>query len=104
MLINGFVGALVGIERSILPNLAETESGLTSKSAAVSFLISFGTVKAFGNLFTGRLADRFGRKRILIVGWLSGLPVPLLVIYAAILLLSAGVFMAFTVETQGRDK
>lgn len=82
VLINGFVGAMVGIERSVLPNLAQTEFGLASKATAVSFLISFGTVKALGNLFAGRIADRLGRKGILVAGWLTGLPVPWLLILA----------------------
>jgi MFS family permease len=82
VLINGFVGAMVGMERSVLPNLAETEFGLASKTTAVSFLISFGTVKALGNFVAGRSADRFGRRTVLIAGWLAGLPVPWLLMLA----------------------
>ena len=80
--INGFVGAMVGLERSIVPLIATTEFGLASKSAALSFLISFGITKALANLMAGRLSDRLGRKPILVTGWLIGLPVPLLISFA----------------------
>ena len=80
--INGFVGAMVGLERSIVPLIATVDFGLASKSVALSFLISFGTTKALANLGAGRLADRLGRKPILVTGWLVGLPVPLLIILA----------------------
>jgi MFS family permease len=82
ILVNAFVGAMVRLERTVVPLMAEGEFGLVSKSVALSFLISFGLVKALSNLFAGRLSDRVGRKRILIAGWLAGLPVPLLLIYA----------------------
>jgi predicted MFS family arabinose efflux permease len=62
VVINAFVGGMVGIERSILPLLAETDFGLASKAAILSFLVSFGIVKAFANLFAGRMGDRYGRK------------------------------------------
>ena len=80
--INGFVGAMVGLERAIVPLMATTEFGLASKSVALSFLISFGITKALANLVAGRLSDRVGRKPILVTGWLIGLPVPLLIIAA----------------------
>jgi MFS family permease len=80
--INGFVGAMVGLERAIVPLMATTEFGLASKSAILSFLVSFGITKALANLMAGRLADRVGRKPILVAGWLAGLPVPLLLIAA----------------------
>lgn len=80
--VNAFVGAMVGLERTIMPLLAETEFGLVSRAASLSFLVSFGVVKAFTNLFAGWLGDRIGRKRVLIAGWLAGLPVPLLIILA----------------------
>jgi MFS family permease len=80
--VNAFVGAMVGLERSVLPLLAETEFGLASKSAALSFIVTFGLVKAATNFFAGRLGDLLGRKRILVLGWLVGLPVPFLVIWA----------------------
>ncbi len=80
--VNAFVGALVGMERSILPVVAGEEFGIASAAAATSFIAAFGPAKALANLFAGRLAERFGRRRVLIVGWLVGLPVPLLVIWA----------------------
>jgi MFS family permease len=82
VLVNAFVGAMVGLERTVLPLLAEQEFGLASKSAALSFIATFGLVKALTNYFAGRLGDRFGRKHVLIAGWLFGAPVPFLVIWA----------------------
>lgn len=82
VLINAFVGAMVGLERSVLPLLAETEFGLASKSAALSFIATFGIVKAVTNLFAGRLGDLWGRKHVLVAGWLFAVPVPFLVIWA----------------------
>ena len=73
---------MVGLERTVVPLIAEAEFGLVSKAAVLSFLISFGVVKAAANLFAGRLADRVGRKRILVAGWLVGLPVPFLLMWA----------------------
>jgi MFS family permease len=82
VLINAFVGAMVGLERTVLPLIAEREFGLASKSAILSFIISFGLVKAASNLLAGRWSDKVGRKRLLILGWLVGLPVPFLVMWA----------------------
>jgi MFS family permease len=82
VLVNAFVGAMVGLERTVLPLLAEREFGLASRSAALSFIVTFGLVKAITNFVAGRLGDRFGRKRVLVVGWLFALPVPLMVIWA----------------------
>ena len=80
--LNAFVGAMVGLERTVLPLLGEQEFGLTSKTAIMSFIVSFGVTKALLNLVAARLSDRVGRKPILIVGWLLALPVPVLIIYA----------------------
>ena len=82
VIVNAFVGAMVGQERTIVPLIADQDFGLASKAVVLSFLISFGVVKALANLFAGRLSDRIGRKRILVAGWLAGLPVPLLLIVA----------------------
>jgi MFS family permease len=82
VLVNAFVGALVGLERTVLPLIAGREFGIASRSAALSFIVAFGLVKAVSNLFAGRLGDRFGRKHILVAGWLVGLPVPFLVMWA----------------------
>jgi MFS family permease len=84
VLINAFVGAMVGLERAIVPLLAAEDFGQTSSTIILSFIISFGVVKALANLFAGRMSDRIGRKRILVAGWLFGLPVPFLVIFAPI--------------------
>lgn len=82
MLVNSFVGAMVGMERSVLPLFAEKEFGITSQAVVLSFLVSFGLAKASSNLFAGILADRWGRKVVLVGGWLVGLPVPWLLIFA----------------------
>ena len=82
VLINAFVGVMVGLERTVVPLLAEEEFGRASTTVALSFILSFGVVKALANLAAGRLADRIGRKRILIAGWLFGLPVPILIMVA----------------------
>jgi len=82
VLVNAFVGAMVGMERTVLPLLAQAEFGLASKSAVLSFIATFGVVKALTNFFAGRLSDIYGRKHVLLAGWLFGLPVPFLVIWA----------------------
>jgi MFS family permease len=82
VVVNAFVGAMVGLERTILPLIARAEFGLASKTVALSFLVGFGLAKAVTNLIAGRLSDRVGRKPLLIAGWLAGLPVPLLIIWA----------------------
>src|SRR5215210_6563105 len=73
---------MAGLERSVLPLLAEREFGIASASVALSFIVTFGIVKALTNLVAGRLGDVLGRRCVLIVGWLIGLPVPLLIIWA----------------------
>jgi MFS family permease len=82
VLINAFVGAMVGLERSILPAIAEQEFHLAARTAALSFIAVFGLTKAIANYATGRGADRIGRRRLLIGGWLAALPVPLLLMWA----------------------
>src|SRR5262245_39532997 len=81
VIVNAFVGAMVGAERVVLPLLSEHEFGLASRSAILSFIVGFGVVKAGANLFAGRLGDRIGRKRVLVAGWLFGLPVPILLYF-----------------------
>lgn len=70
VLINAFVGAIVGMELTIMPLIAEDEFNLASRTVTLSFLVSFGIVKAVSNLFAGRLSEQVGRKRILVAGWL----------------------------------
>ncbi|WP_406946052.1 MFS transporter [Halobacillus sp. SY10] len=82
VVINLFVGSMVGLERTILPIIGEERFGLASMSAALSFIVSFGFSKAIVNFFAGDLADRMGRKQVLLVGWGIGLIVPILVIFA----------------------
>jgi MFS family permease len=82
VLVNAFVGGMVGVERVVLPIIAEREFGMASRAAILSFLVSFGLVKAAANLFAGRMSDRIGRKSILVAGWLFGLPVPFLIAFA----------------------
>jgi MFS family permease len=79
---NAFVGSMVGIERTVVPILGEQTFHLTSLSILLAFIVSFGIVKGPLNLVAGRLADRWGRKPILILGWIFGLPVPLMTIFA----------------------
>ena len=80
--INVFVGGMIGLERFILPVLAEEEFGIKSKTAAVSFIATFGLAKAVSNLFAGGLSHRLTRRKLLITGWLFGLPVPFILIWA----------------------
>jgi MFS family permease len=82
VIVNAFVGGMVGLERSIVPLLGQRAFGLASTTAVLSFIVSFGVVKALANLFAGRLSDRIGRRGVLVVGWLVGLPVPFLIIFA----------------------
>jgi MFS family permease len=80
--INAFVGAMVGLERSTLPLIGETDFGLASNAAVLSFIVAFGLAKALTNLGAGALAQRLGRRRLLIAGWAIALPVPLLIAVA----------------------
>ena len=82
VLINAFVGGMVGIERTVVPLIGADEFGIVSTTLIVSFIVSFGVIKAFANLVSGQLADVWGRKRVLVLGWLFGLPVPFMIIWA----------------------
>jgi len=81
--INGLVGSLIGLERSIIPELASLEFGISTHSALLSFITAFGISKAIANYFTGRLARRLGTKNLLLFGWMIAIPVPLILIYAS---------------------
>ena len=80
--VNAFVGAMVGLERAVLPIVATTEFGIASTTAVLSFVATFGLAKALANLAAGQLVDRRGRRVVLIAGWLIALPVPLLIVWA----------------------
>src|SRR5687768_16682732 len=82
VLVNAFVGAMVGMERSILPAIAEQDFELAAHSAVLSFIVVFGVTKALTNYLAGRWSDRWGRKHVLVTGWLVATPVPLLLIWA----------------------
>ena len=82
VLINAFVGGMVGLERTVVPLVGSQEFGLVLRTAIFSFIVSFGVVKAFSNLASGALADTFGRKRVLVAGWILGVPVPFMIMLA----------------------
>ena len=82
VLVNAFVGAMIGLERSILPAIAEEEFQLVARTAILSFIVVFGVTKAFTNYFAGRLSDAVGRKHVLVAGWLVAAPVPFLLMWA----------------------
>jgi MFS family permease len=82
VVVNAFVGAMVGLERTILPAIAEHDFQLAARAAVLSFIVVFGVTKALTNYFAGRLSDAIGRKRMLVVGWCVALPVPFLLIWA----------------------
>lgn len=82
VIVNAFVGAMVGIERTLLPEIAEKDFGMIAKSAILSFIVVFGLTKAFTNYFAGRFSDHYGRKIVLIFGWLFAIPVPFLIMHA----------------------
>ncbi|WKV10546.1 MFS transporter [Marivirga harenae] len=82
VIVNGFVGGMVGMERSIFPQFAEVEFGVASKTAILTFITAFGISKAIANYYTGKLANRFGRRNLLLFGWLIAIPVPFMLIYA----------------------
>jgi len=82
VVVNAFVGAMVGMERTLLSPIAEQEFHLAAKTAILSFIVVFGVTKAFTNYLAGRLSDRFGRKHVLVAGWLVAAPVPFLLMWA----------------------
>lgn len=82
IIVNAFVGGMIGMERTIFPQYAEEEFGITSKTALLSFITAFGITKAITNYFTGRLANSFGRKNLLLLGWFIAIPIPFILIYA----------------------
>src|SRR5436309_7950142 len=82
VLINAFVGGMVGLERTVVPLIGAEEFGIGSATIIVSFIVSFGVIKALANLVSGHFADMFGRKHMLVLGWLIGLPVPFMIAWA----------------------
>jgi MFS family permease len=80
--VNALVGGMIGQERTVLPLLADQTFGITAFTATLSFVLAFGAVKAITNFFAGTLSDRYGRKPVLVAGWLVGLPVPFILIFA----------------------
>ena len=83
VIINAFVGGMIGLERTIISQIAEADFGLAARTAILSFIVVFGVSKAITNYYTGTLANRLGRKNLLIIGWLFALPVPIMLIYAS---------------------
>jgi MFS family permease len=82
VIVNAFVGGMIGMERTIFPQFAELEFGVASKTAILSFITAFGLSKAIANYYTGKLANKFGRRNLLIVGWLLAIPIPFILIHA----------------------
>jgi MFS family permease len=82
VLVNAFVGGMVGQERTVVPLIGSEQFGLVLKTAIFLFIVSFGLVKAFSNLVSGPFADRFGRKKVLVAGWIIGVPVPFMIMFA----------------------
>lgn len=82
VLVNAFVGAMIGLEQTVVPLIGKDEFGIESNALIVSFIASFGAIKAILNLFAGSMSDRWGRKRMLMLGWLFGIPVPFILLFA----------------------
>ncbi|MBP6215630.1 MAG: MFS transporter, partial [Chitinophagaceae bacterium] len=82
VLVNAFVGAMIGLERAVLPGLGKSVFGLDANTAILSFIMAFGITKAVSNYSVARLSKRFNRKQILMAGWFAALPVPFLLMYA----------------------
>lgn len=83
VIVNAFVGGMIGMERTIFPEFAETVFGVESRTAILSFITAFGITKAIANYYTGRLANTFGRKNLLLFGWMLALPIPFILMYAS---------------------
>jgi MFS family permease len=82
VLVNAFVGGMVGLERTVVPLIGSEQFGLVLRTAIFSFIVSFGLVKAVSNLVSGTLADKIGRKKVLLAGWIFGVPVPFMIMFA----------------------
>jgi len=82
VLVNAFVGAMIGLEQTVVPLMGKEEFGIESNALILSFIGGFGAVKAILNLFAGNMSDRWGRKNVLVLGWLFGLPVPFILLFA----------------------
>jgi predicted MFS family arabinose efflux permease len=83
VIVNAFVGGMIGMERTIFPEFAETVFGVESRTAILSFITAFGITKAIANYYTGRLANTFGRKNLLLFGWILAIPIPFILMYAS---------------------
>lgn len=83
VIVNAFVGGMIGMERTIFPQFAELEFGVASKTAILSFIIAFGISKAIANYYTGRLSNKFGRRNLLLFGWILAIPIPFMLMYAS---------------------
>lgn len=84
VIVNGFVGGMVGLERTILPQIAVSDFQISAHSALFSFIVAFGITKAFVNYYTGALSNKAGRKRLLVIGWLFALPIPFLLMFSKV--------------------
>src|SRR5437867_5553459 len=82
IIVNAFVGAMIGLEQTVVPLIGKNEFGIESNAIILSFIASFGLVKAILNLYAGSLAEKWGRKKVLVVGWLFGIPVPFILLAA----------------------
>ena len=82
IIVNAFVGAMIGLEQTVIPILGKEEFDLESNVLILSFIASFGLVKSILNLFAGNISDKFGRKNVLVLGWLVGIPVPFILLFA----------------------
>lgn len=83
VIVNAFVGGMIGMERTIFPQFAELEFGVASKTAILSFIVAFGISKAIANYYTGRLSNKFGRRNLLLFGWILAIPIPFMLMYAS---------------------